>query len=142
MKNIAWIIGFGLMVSLLGCDTEDYGQYQTFIKGDWEGTERVDGLCDSLSLLKYHFEESGKALLIICKLNSAKVSGLDTISINTGSYVLNGNKLHAKTNYVVSANIRESMLQANILFLNQDSMALETTDGLKRTRVGMFKRIN
>lgn len=142
MKNIAWIIGFGLMVSLFGCDTEDYGQYQTLIKGDWEGTERVDGQRDSLSLLKYNFEESGKALLIVCKLNSAKVSGLDTISISTGTYSLNGNKLHAKTNYVVSANIRESMLQANILFLNQDSMALETTDGLKRTRVSTFKKIN
>jgi len=141
MKNIAWIIGLGLMVSLLSCEKDETEKYQTFIKGSWEGTERIDAQPDTLSVLKYRFDETGKAILIICKINALKVSGLDTISINTGTYSIDGNKLNAKTTYVTSGNTRESMLQADIITLNSDAMVLETTDGLKRSRISTFKKV-
>ena len=140
MRSITWIIGFVLIVVSISCDN-DFNQYQTFINGNWNGVETINGKPDTLSVLNYNFNESGRALLVICKTNATKASGVDTISINTGTYSLYGSKLIAKTSYSVSGNIRESMLEATVLFLKSDSMVLETIDGFKRTRISTFKKI-
>ena len=92
-------------------------------------------------ILNYKFENPNKVALILEKKNLAKASGVDTISLNTGTYILTDNQLTATTMYVSNTKALESKLNAEISFLTSDSMVLRTVDGLKRTIISTFSKV-
>ncbi len=137
-----WMISFGLiLIGLFGCNNDDFENYNSLIVGTWIGTESIEGVKDTVSILNYKFENTSKVALLLEKKNLAKVSGVDTISLNTGTYMLTDNKLTATTMYVSNTKALESKLHAEISFLTSDSMVLRTVDGLKRTRISTFSKV-
>jgi hypothetical protein len=141
-SRFRWYISFGLiLIGLFGCNNNDFENYNSLIVGTWIGTESIEGVKDTVSILNYKFENPNKVALILEKKNLAKASGVDTISLNTGTYILTDNQLTATTMYVSNTKALESKLNAEISFLTSDSMVLRTVDGLKRTIISTFSKV-